>query len=198
MPSGASGDRQLGGAGISMTYPEQYRTELLAAIQSVDLAGVRAAVTMFREARAQGHRIFACGSGRSAMASSQLCGLVREASLTRSNGFRIFALTNELTEAGERLHDRIFVDQLKNIAEHGDVVVGVSSSGNSADLLRAFEYSCRIGCQNISITGWDGDKLASMANVAIVVRASHVGSVEDALMIVCHMIGYYFANYDRA
>jgi D-sedoheptulose 7-phosphate isomerase len=96
------------------------------------------------------------------------------------------------------VRDPVFVEQIKNIAEHGDIVVGISFSGNSASVLRAFEYANRIGCRTISITGGDGGKLAAISNIAILVPASHVGSVEDGLMIVCHMIGYYFANFDEA
>src|SRR5262249_25318769 len=84
----------------AMNYPEQYRAELLSAIQRMDLNGVSAAIEVFREARAQGHRIFVCGSGRSAVASHLLCEMVKGSTLTRASKFRIFALTGELPVVG--------------------------------------------------------------------------------------------------
>lgn len=186
-------------AGRVMKYPEQYRTELLNAIQGIDLDGVSEAIEVFREARAHGNRIFICGSGNRAAAAHLLCDMVKRSSLTRSARFRILVLSDELPEVStqELARDRVFVEQLKNTAEHGDVVVAISPSGNSADVVRAFEYANRIGCRTISITGRDGGKLATMSTVAILVPASHPGSVEDAHMVVCHMIGYYFVNLDK-
>jgi D-sedoheptulose 7-phosphate isomerase len=184
-----------------MNYPEQYRTELLSTIQGINLDNVRSAIEVFREARAQNRRIFVCGSGRAAFASRDLCDMVRGSTLTRPSRFRIVAVSGELPGAhatNDLEHDRAFVEQLKNIAEPGDVVAGISVSGNSPDILRAFEYASRIGCRIISITGWDGGRLAIMSDVAIVVPATHQGSVEDSLIIVCHMIGYYFVNFDKS
>jgi D-sedoheptulose 7-phosphate isomerase len=185
-----------------MTYPEQYRTDLVASIQSIDLDGVTEAIELFREARAHGHRIFICGSGsRAAVASRLLCDMLKGSSLTRSPRFRILALSEELPEpsraADDPAHDLVFVEQLKNTAESGDVIVGISPSGNSPDVLRAFEYANRIRCRTISITGRDGGKLAAISNVAILARASHLGSVEDVQMILCQMIGYYFVNFEK-
>ncbi len=184
-----------------MKYPEQYRTELVKAIQGIDLDGVSEAIDLFREARARGWRIFVYGSGnRAAAAAHLLCDTVKRASLTRSARIRIFLLSHELPDAGAARGlspDRVLVEQLKDVAEHSDIVVAISASGNSPDVLLAFEYAKRIGCRTISITGRDGGKLAAMSTVAILVPASHPGSVEDAHMVVCHMIGYYFLNFDN-
>ena len=180
-----------------MKYPEEYRTELLNAIQGIDLDRVSETIEAFREARAHGKRIFVCGSGsRAAAAARLLCDTVRSASLTRSARFRILALSEELPEVNAA-QDRVFVEQLKSVAEHGDVVVAISAWGNSADVLRAMEFANRIGCRTISITGKDGGKLAGMSSIAILVPASHLGSVEDSHAVVCHMIGYYFVNFDQ-
>ena len=184
-----------------MQYPEQYRTELLSAIQGLDLDRVSGAIDVFREARAHGRCIFVCAAGsNSAAAARLLCEMVRGSNLNRSVRFCIIALANELAErgpGGDVVGDRVFVDQLKNAAEHADVVVGISRSGNSAAILRAFEYANRIGCRTVCITGRDGGKVATISNTVILVPASHRGSVEDAHMIICHMIGYYFANFDQ-
>ncbi len=186
----------------AMKYAEQYRAGLLKAIESIDLDGVAKAIEVFREARAHGNCIFVCGSGSGAGAAAHLlCDMVKGSTLNRSVRFRILELSGELPKGSAAddylVSDRVFVDQLQNIAEHGDVVIGISPSGNSASVLRAFEYASRTGCRTISITGKEGGKLAAKSDIAILVPASQSGSVEDALMIICHMIGYYFVNFDK-
>jgi D-sedoheptulose 7-phosphate isomerase len=183
-----------------MQYPEQYRTEVLNAIQGLDLDGVSDAIDAFREARARGRCIFVCGAGANSGAAARLlCELVRGSNLNRSVRFRIVALSYEPSAGGlaDDAADRVFLDQLKNAAEHEDIVIGISPSGNSAAILRAFEYANRIGCRTVCITGRDGGKLANVSNIVILVPASHAGSVEDAHMVICHMIGYYFLNFDQ-
>jgi D-sedoheptulose 7-phosphate isomerase len=186
-----------------MKYPEEYRAEVLSAIQGLDLNGVSDAIDVFREARAHGRSIFVCGTGRNAAAAGRLlCEIVRQSNLNRSTCFRILALSDDFSQvrgpSGDVDSDRVFVDQLKNAAQHGDAVIGISASGNSAAIVRGFEYANRIGCRTVCIAGRDGGKLASISNIAILVPASHAGSVEDAHMIICHMIGYYFANFEQA
>jgi D-sedoheptulose 7-phosphate isomerase len=183
-----------------MQYPEQYRAEVLSAIQGLDLEGVSGAIDVFREARAHGRCIFVCGIGSSSVAAARLlCEMVKGSSLNRSVRFRIIALANEFSGRGpaDAGSDRVFQDQLRNAAERGDVLIGISPSGNSAPVLRAFEYANRIGCRTVCITGRDGGKLGNMSNIVILVPASHAGTVEDAHMIICHMIGYYFVNFDQ-
>jgi D-sedoheptulose 7-phosphate isomerase len=81
---------------------------------------------------------------------------------------------------------------LKNFAERGDLLLALSGSGNSPNVLQAVEYANSIGCRTIALTGRDGGKLGALANLHIHVPVPHMGRIEDAHMIVCHMIGYYF------
>ena len=186
----------------AMKYAEQYRAELLKALQNIDLGGVKDVIDIFREARAHGRCVFACGCDSVAQTSVRLlCDVVRASSVNRSARFRIVALNDELPKGSGPVEgasaDRVFVEQLKSIADHGDVIVGISPSGNSPNVLRAFEYGNRIGCRTISIAGRDGGKLAALSDVSILVPASHAASVEDTHMFICHMIGNYFVSFDR-
>jgi D-sedoheptulose 7-phosphate isomerase len=92
----------------------------------------------------------------------------------------------------------VFLEQLKNFAEPGDVLLSISGSGNSANVLKAVEYANSIGCKTIALTGRDGGKLGPMANLNIQVPVPHMGRIEDAHMIICHMIGYYFMDTEYA
>lgn len=180
-----------------MNYPEHYKAELLEAIEAIPLDKVSAAIEWFREARAAGRKIFVCGNGGSASTSSHfVCDMVKGASYGRGTRFRIMALTDSLPTitayANDVAYEAVFVEQLKNFAQPGDLVMAISGSGNSPNVLRAVEYANSIGCRTLGLTGRDGGQLAPMAGLSIQVPIPHMGRIEDAHMIVCHMIGYYF------
>jgi D-sedoheptulose 7-phosphate isomerase len=185
-----------------MQYPEQYRAALLKALKSTDFSAVEEILEVFREARAHGRCIFVCGTDSNAIAASRLlCDMVRSSNLNRTAKFRIFAFSDERTamaNAADDLHyDHALVDELRNVASPGDVIVGISASGASRSLVELFEYGNSIGCRTICIAGWRGSKLAAISDAAILVPASHLGNIEDAQMIVCRMIGHYFVDFDR-
>ena len=89
-------------------------------------------------------------------------------------------------------YESVFVEQLRNFAEPGDLVMGISGSGNSLNVLRALEYANSIGCKTIALTGRDGGQLGPLAQLNIHVPVPHMGRIEDAHMIICHMIAYRF------
>jgi D-sedoheptulose 7-phosphate isomerase len=180
-----------------MTFAEQYKTELLTAIDKIDLGKVQEVIELFQDARAGGKHIFVCGNGGSASTSSHFaCDIVKGASFNRAERFKIMALTDQIPTmtayANDVSYDSIFVEQLRNFAEPGDVFMGISGSGNSPNVLRAMEYANSVGCKTIALTGRDGGQLGPMAQLNIGVGVPHMGRIEDAHMIVCHMVCYYF------
>lgn len=180
-----------------MNFSQLYKTELLKAIESIDLAGVERAIEWFREARGGGRRIFVCGNGGSASTASHFaCDVLKGASYNRDRRFRIMALTDSLPTitayANDVSYECVFVEQLRNFAEPGDLVMAISGSGNSANVLRAVEYANSIGCRTIGLTGRDGGKLAGISQLNIHVPVAHMGRIEDGHLIVCHMIAYCF------
>ena len=180
-----------------MTFPEQYRSDLLNAIESVDLNKVSQAIEWFRESRDAGRHIFVCGNGGSASTASHFtCDMVKGASYERDSRFRILSLTDSLPTltaySNDAGYDTVFVEQLKNFAKAGDLVMCISGSGNSPNVVRAMEYAKSIGCKTLALTGRDGGKLGPLAQLNIHVDAPHMGRIEDAHMIVCHMIAYHF------
>jgi D-sedoheptulose 7-phosphate isomerase len=186
----------------SMEYPERYKARVLEAIQSIDLNKVGQAIQLFKSARVHGRRIFVCGNGGSDSVAAQfLCDLVKEANYTHSSPFRILALTDQSHKLGrvpdEVTRERVFVEQLKNFAEPEDVVMGLCTTGNAPKVVNAVEYAAWIGCHTIGVTGVDGGRLAQLAELNVHVSVAHMGSVEDAHVIICHMIGYYFADLGK-
>jgi D-sedoheptulose 7-phosphate isomerase len=180
-----------------MSYPEQYKVALLEAIDCIDTQRVNQAIEWFHEARGGSKNIFVCGNGGSASTASHFtCDMVKGASHNRNSRFRIMALTDSLATltaySNDAGYETVFVEQLKNFAGSGDLVMCISGSGNSPNVLRAMEYANSAGCKTIALTGRDGGKLGPMAQLNIQVPVPHMGRIEDAHMIVCHMIAYHF------
>ncbi len=186
-----------------MTFPESYRASLFEAIQAIDVERVNRAIDWFREARAAGRHIFVCGNGGSASTASHFaCDIVKGASFGRESRFRIMALTDSLPTltayANDVGYDCVFAEQLDNFAEPGDLFMAISGSGNSPNVLCAMERANAAGCKTIALTGRDGGKLAPMAQLSIQVPAGHMGRIEDAHLVVCHMIAYCFMEEPTA
>jgi D-sedoheptulose 7-phosphate isomerase len=184
-----------------MTFPEKYKKELLEAIEHIDLGKVNQAIEWFREARDQDRTIFVCGNGGSAATASHFaCDIVKGASYKRAKRFRIQALTDSLPTltaySNDVSYDCVFVEQLKNFAGRGDLVMAISGSGNSPNVVEAVEYANEIGCRTIGLTGRDGGRLGALSQLNIQVSVPHMGRIEDAHMIICHMIGYYFMDVE--
>jgi len=122
--------------------------------------------------------------------------MVKGASYNRDARFRIMALTDSLPTitaySNDVSYDCIFAEQLKNFAQPDDILIAISGSGNSPNVVKAVEYAKSIGCKTIALTGRDGGKLGSLASIDVRVSTPHMGRIEDAHLIICHMMCYYF------
>jgi D-sedoheptulose 7-phosphate isomerase len=182
-----------------MSFSTNYKAAVLDAIEHIDLERVEQAMEWFDEARAQSRHIFVCGNGGSASTASHFaCDVVKGASFQRAQRFRIMALTDSLPTltaySNDVGYDCVFAEQLKNFAQKGDLFMAISGSGNSPNVLCAMEYANSIGCKTIALTGRDGGKLGPLAQLNIQVPVPHMGRIEDAHMIICHMIAYRFMD----
>jgi len=185
-----------------MSFPQTYKADLLKAVDTIDLGKVDEAIQVLIQARAENRRIFVCGNGGSASTASHfVCDMVKGASFRRDKRFRIMALTDSLPTitayANDVSYDCVFVEQLKNFAEPGDVVMAISGSGNSPNVLHAVEYANSIGCRTIALSGRNGGKLGPMAQLNLQASNPHMGRIEDVHMIVMHMICYYFMDAEK-
>lgn len=181
----------------ALQFTHDYKTKLFGALDSLDLVSVGQAIETLRCARDANRHIFVCGNGGSAATASHfVTDMVKGASFNRDSRFRIMALTDSLSTitaySNDVSYDCVFAEQLKNFAQRGDVVMAISGSGNSPNVLCAVEYANSLGCETIALTGRDGGKLGSIAKQQVRVAAPHMGRIEDGHMIVCHMICYYF------
>jgi D-sedoheptulose 7-phosphate isomerase len=182
-----------------MSYPKQYKAALLEAIERIDTSRVEQAIEWFREARDGSKQIFVCGNGGSASTASHFtCDMVKGASYDRDTRFRITVLGGSLPTltaySNDVSYESVLVEELKNFAQKGDLLMCISGSGNSPNVVRAMEYANSIGCRTIALTGRDGGRLGTLAQLNIQVAVPHMGRIEDAHMVVCHMIAYHFMD----
>ena len=184
-----------------MNFPERYKADIVSAVESIDLHEVIEVIELFKQTRARRGTIFVCGStGSASTAARVLSNMLMRSSFDQAERFRILALGNGCPESeSAREHiskDRLFVEQLKNFAEPGDVVVAISASSNSPSILRALEYGGSVGCRTVALTGSDGGKVSTLADITIHVGSTQAGTLEDAHAVICHMIGSYFLEFD--
>jgi D-sedoheptulose 7-phosphate isomerase len=182
-----------------MSFPARYREQLLATIGTVDVERVSEAIRWFDDARQEGRAIFVAGNGGSAATASHfVCDMVKGASCGKPSRFRIQALHDSIPTmtaySNDLSYEDALVEQLKNFAKAGDIYMAISGSGNSPNVLRAMEYANSIGCRTLALTGRDGGKLGQLANLNIHVAEPHMGRIEDAHHIICHMICYSFMD----
>lgn len=178
-----------------------YKDALLRALDTIDMDAVSRAIHMLTSARDEGRTIFVCGNGGSATTASHFaCDIVKGASYGRTQRFRIMALADSLSTltaySNDVGYECVFAEQLRNFAKPRDVVMAISGSGNSPNVLAALEYAGSIGCETIALTGRDGGKLGPLADVEIRAGEPHMGRIEDCHMIVCHMLSYFFMEQE--
>lgn len=182
-----------------MTFPEQYRADLLETLAALDVDGINQAIEWFSEARREGKTIFVAGNGGSAASASHfVCDMVKGASYGKNERFRILSLNENIPTLTAYSNDvgysSVFAEQLKNFANEKDLVLLISGSGNSPNVLEAAEVAKGAGCRTIGLTGRDGGKLAKLVDLNIHIKNNHMGRIEDAHMIICHMICYRFMD----
>jgi D-sedoheptulose 7-phosphate isomerase len=170
-----------------------YLKKLQKVISELDLAEIDAVAKIFKRAYDDERTIFVMGNGGSAStASHMVCDLNKGCCLHVQKKFRIMALTDNLATitalANDLDYESIFVEQLKNFARPGDVVLGISGSGNSANVLRAIEYARGLGCTTIGVCGYDGGKLKPMVDCSFHVKVDDMQIAEDLHMILCHIL----------
>jgi D-sedoheptulose 7-phosphate isomerase len=184
---------------LVMSFPTEYREKLLATLSTIDTGRVAQAIEWMKEARDADRALFVAGNGGSAATAAHfVCDMVKGASMGTKPRFRIIALGQNLPTLTAYSNDLSYaealVEELKNFAQPGDLYMAISGSGNSPNVVRAMEYANLLGCRTLALTGRDGGKLGALANLTIHVPEPHMGRIEDAHHVICHMICYSFMD----
>jgi len=139
------------------------------------------------------NHIFIMGNGGSGSTASHFaCDINKGCCLDLDKKFKMISLSDSiptmLAYANDLSYDAIFVEQMKNFFKPGDLVIGISGSGNSENVLQAIQYANENNGTTIGLSGYSGGKLSAMVDVSLVADIQDMQKTEDVHMIVIHMI----------
>jgi D-sedoheptulose 7-phosphate isomerase len=151
---------------------------------------------------AHGHEktVFVFGNGGSASTASHMaCDLGKGTVLPGKKRFRIICLSDNIplmtAWANDTSYENVFSEQLDNLVREGDVVVGISGSGNSPNVLKALELARRRKAKTVGLTGFKGGKMKSLCDVCLIVPSDSMQRIEDVHLIIEHALYAYM--WDR-
>jgi len=176
----------------------KYLQQLLGKVDPGEVAGF---IRVLLAARERGATVFFIGNGGSASTASHFANDLAIGTNDYEKPFRVLSLTDNaaiLTAIGnDHGYEEIFVRQLKVLGKNGDVVVAISASGNSPNLVKAFEHASAAGIHTLAITAFDGGRLKQMADsgVHIPTGPKEYGPAEDVHMILDHLVGAYLMRF---
>jgi D-sedoheptulose 7-phosphate isomerase len=187
-------------------YFREYVTEAKSTLDAPYLLeAVRKIVPLFLRARDEDRTIFFIGNGGSASTASHF--VVDIAKGTRKSlapggegprRFRCLALNDNVPSvmawANDADYSRVFAEQLRNLATRGDILVAISGSGNSPNVLEAVRAARALGVTTIGLTGIGGGKLKDLVDVSLVVPSQSMQHTEDVHLIVLHLLTAYLRD----
>jgi len=162
---------------------------------------ISVAIDILHEARLSQRQIFIMGNGGSAStASHMVCDLSKNTRKKDLPNFRVIGLTDNMAIfsalANDEGYENVFAGQLVSFVHPGDVVVAISASGNSPNVLKAVELANQMGARTIGMTGFDGGKLGKMVEINLHVPSNVIEHVEDIHLMLEHLITKALRNAD--
>jgi D-sedoheptulose 7-phosphate isomerase len=174
---------------ICKTYIDGIR-ELL---RSIDLTEVECVAYMLHKAYERDAQVFVLGNGGSASTASHFaCDLGKGTTWHEKPRFRVISLNDNMAlltaYANDCGYENTFKEQLVNLLNPDDILIAISASGNSENVVRAVEYARDRGATTIGFLGFDGGRLSEIVDYKVWVNESDYGKVEDTHMILTHLI----------
>ena len=172
-------------------------------IAAIDTAAVAKFIAILLDARDRGARIFFAGNGGSAATASHFANDLAIGTRCPDQPIRALALTDNVAMmtaiANDDGYEEIFVQQLQALMQKGDVLVVISASGDSPNVIRALDYAKSRGATTVALTGFTGGRCARMAdhNVHIPTNPGEYGPAEDGHLLLDHLIGAYLVRAVR-
>jgi D-sedoheptulose 7-phosphate isomerase len=178
----------------------EYISAQKSALDSIPPDAVARLIKKLRDALHEDRQIFVFGNGGSASNASHFATDLGKGSSDKvGRAFRVISLNDNvswMTAIGnDYSYEDIFLRQIKNYGRRGDVVIVMSVSGNSPNVVKGVEWARQNGLFTAALVGGKGGRLAQIADEAIVIKDTHYGRAEDAQMGVCHMLCYAFMEH---
>lgn len=177
-------------------FARWYRARTLEQWEKLDLGALSRLAGLVETAQARGRFIWVCGNGGSASTAAHVgCDFGKTAAVKGAKALKAVSLADNtafLTAAANDLSfDQVFSRQLENVVSKGDVVLLISGSGNSKNLLEAARLARKRGATVFSLLGFDGGRLKSLSHDHLLVPSDQYGVVEDMHQAVAHILTFY-------
>ena len=183
-------------------YQEQIRRYIQmekAVLDNLSADDISKVMNVLEDARLKGKRIFICGNGGSASTAAHFeCDFNKGVSYDQKVKYDFECLSDNvpmmMAIANDIGYDDIFVVPLRNKLKRGDIVIGISGSGNSENVVKAVEYGNEVGAETIVLVGYDGGKLKKIAKYHIHVEVDNIQVVEDVHLMLDHLMMFILSG----
>lgn len=168
-------------------------------LQSLDQQAINGLMNLMEATRLGKKRIFICGNGGSAATASHfVCDFMKGVSLNQQVKYDLECLNDNtplmMAVANDIGYEDVFVMPLQAKLHAGDLVIGISGSGNSENVVRAIRYAKEHGANTAALVGFDGGKLLTLADQVVHVKVDNMQIVEDVHMVLDHLMMYILAH----
>lgn len=185
-------------------FIDAYIEELQRSLMVLDKESLEQAMEMILDAYKKDKKVFIVGNGGGAATASHMAcdlgkGTLQRVYDNKERRFRVISLTDNVALmtafANDLSFEDIFLQQLRNLVEKDDVIIALSGSGNSANIVKSITYAKKYGAKTIGILGFKtGGKLGKIVDCAIVVDSMHYGPIEDIQLIANHIIASWISK----
>ncbi len=176
-----------------MQHVQNYINDLQQTLELLPIELLEDVIDILHEARHHGRQIFIMGNGGSASTASHfVADLAKNTRISGGPNFRAIGLTDNMAifsaYANDEGYENVFAQQLASLVRPLDIVIAISASGNSPNVLKAIELANRVKAKTVGFTGFDGGKLGLMADVHVHVPSNCIEHVEDIHLMMEHLI----------
>lgn len=191
------GYHALGPGGLDVNeFASWYRSQSLEQWERLDLGALVRVAKLLERTQSSGRFIWVCGNGGSAATAAHVgCDFGKTAAVSGRKPIKTVSLCDNtalITAIGNDLSfDETFSRQLESVARKGDLVILISGSGNSPNLLRAAKTARSLGAKVVSLLGFNGGKLKALSDEFVLVPSDQYGVIEDIHMSIAHILTFY-------
>lgn len=170
-----------------------YFSELAQMIRDVSLSNLEQVLRLLEQAYYNGHRVFIMGNGGSAATASHFAlDLAKNTITSGAPRLKAISLTDHVplitAWSNDTAYEHIFAEQLAVLVEPGDVVIGISASGNSLNVINAITLARRSNCATIALLGANGGRIKDMVDAYVLAPGQNIEQEEDAHMVLAHIV----------
>lgn len=172
---------------------KEYLEQLQQVLRDLPLEPLFAIVDRLRQARLDGQRVYVMGNGGSAATATHMaCDFSKNTVREGRPRFQAVGLADNMSVitayANDDGYENIFSEPLRTLGRPGDVVIAISGSGNSPNVLKGVQAACELGMTTIGLTGMGGGKLKDLVDLCLVVPSQRIEQVEDVHLIIDHLL----------